>query len=339
MIPIPTLKTVKNIVIVCHSFAIPTTCFRLFHRCRTGKLWWDDFWAMIALLCDIILFVVYFAIPLEPQPTPKALQYASRWLTLQGYTIGIWSARLTVAVTIVRLLPQGPTRRMAKVAAMIFGVFEMVMVLQKIFFCGKKWGFLPRCEIPTYTGIIELVTDILADLWLLLAPAYMLFQMKLERAHHRLILAIFLCGIFTSLASISHSVFILLNSPFWLGLTGHIEVAVAIVISNLLVLVTYIYRVFRHVSNNMRRPNAVDSTAPRAANSADPATSQSDSSPARTVVTTIELTELSHLGSTFNDPTNSETTGTTPFSSFSYPTRLQSADSAASREPRTPTHS
>jgi len=340
---VPTTKTLQIIVIVCHSFAIPTTCFRLFHRYRTEKLWWDDLWALIALLSEIILFVVYFAKPPYGKPgVPNAVRYASTWLLLEGYTIALWSARLTVAVTIVRLLPQGTPRRMAKLAATIFGVFGMVMVLQKTFFCGKKSGFLPKCgTIPRYTGIIELITNVLADLWLLSAPAYMLFHMKLQRAHHRLLLAIFLCGIFTTLASLCHIVFILLQIGSWLSPTAHIEAAVAIVVSNLLVLVTYIYQVFRNVSTNRARPAPARSPSPRSTDPATLATSQSNSYPVRTAVTTIELTEFSesYLDSTFDCPTNPDTrgssggTGTTPFSSFSYPSHLQSK---APTEPRVP---
>lgn len=72
--------------------------------------------------------------------------------------------------------------------------------------------------------MVYLIADNVADLWLILAPAYILFQMKLRSVHRRLILSIFTCGIFTILASITHSVFILIRSPNWVGISGEIQV-------------------------------------------------------------------------------------------------------------------
>lgn len=210
--------------------------------------------------------------------------------------------------------------------------------------------------------------DCVADLWLLFAPAYVLWQMKLQRAQRNLILTIFLCGVFTSLASIAHVVFILVNSPLWLRLTGHIEVslflkkiwcfmmskywliyswciqvAVAIIVSNLLVVVTYVYRVFRQLNANVLNasreaevPNSPGTssntettmTTSGHLSSEESAFSSNASSSKLATQTTVELTELSHLGTsleitTENSQSYNRTTGTigsTPFSSFSYPT-------------------
>ncbi|KAF9551712.1 hypothetical protein CPC08DRAFT_621439, partial [Agrocybe pediades] len=237
------------LLIVCHSLAISTTSFRLWHRYRDLRLWWDDFWAAVALVTDIIVFAVYlivFSSTVQSPPKPAYLTFALRWLTLICYTIALWAARMTVAVTIVRLHPRGSARRHAATASIIFSAFAIAMIIQKIVICSQKQGNSPRCiVIPRYTGILELVTNLLEDLWLLIAPASMLWKMKLQKSHRRLIFAIFLCGIFTALASIIHAVFILLNSAAWLGIVGHIEITVAIAVSNLLVLVTYIYRTFR----------------------------------------------------------------------------------------------
>lgn len=66
--------------------------------------------------------------------------------------------------------------------------------------------------------------DLLADTWLILAPAFMLWKMKLPRSSHRLILAIFTCGIFNTVASIAHTVFILGGDQNQVVTTGHVQV-------------------------------------------------------------------------------------------------------------------
>ncbi|KAF8972580.1 hypothetical protein BDZ97DRAFT_842218 [Flammula alnicola] len=324
--PLKVLKgrTVITIVIIIHACALSTSCFRLLHRLRIRRLWWDDFWAFVAIISDIILFSIFLSVPMRFSytPNPPPLFYATRWVTLLTFTTSLWTARLTVAVTIVRLLPDGPMRKTSKYVSIIFGMFWMTLAIQKVFFCGKRWRDVPFCSIPRYTAILELVTDLLADLWLLLSPAYIFWRMKLRRAHHRLILAIFACGIFTALASITHSVFILLDSSPWVGLSGHIEVAIAIVVSNLLVLVTFIYRVFRRDSNNSHRSStSVSTTTGDAQTDANPVITVNNSS-AQSPLTTVELTELSHLGSTFEISTASYVS--TPCSSFFYPTNIRS---------------
>jgi len=63
----------------------------------------------------------------------------------------------------------------------------------------------------------------LADPWLVIAAMYMLRQIRLHRQHCILIMAVFSCGIFTALASISHATFTILDSLIWMILTGNLD--------------------------------------------------------------------------------------------------------------------
>ncbi|KJA27045.1 hypothetical protein HYPSUDRAFT_981809 [Hypholoma sublateritium FD-334 SS-4] len=246
------------IITVLQSLALLSSIVRLVHRALIRKLWWDDMWAAVAFFTDTALFTVFLLlmVPKNIAASMKDLLAFSRWVTLLTYTTALWASRLTISVTITRLLPPCTTRTVSKAASVLFGVFFSIMFFEKIFFCGTNWHNQAECTIPRYVGIIELVTDNLADLWLILAPVYMLFHMKLRSVHHRLILAIFTCGLFTMLASITHSVFILINSPAWVGISADIQVTIAIIVSNLLVIVTGLYRALRR-GQCQRRANHV----------------------------------------------------------------------------------
>jgi hypothetical protein len=37
-----------------HTLAIVTTIFRLYHRRKLGRLWVDDWWALVSLIFDIV---------------------------------------------------------------------------------------------------------------------------------------------------------------------------------------------------------------------------------------------------------------------------------------------
>lgn len=41
---------------VCHSLAMSSTVYRVIHRFRMRRLWWDDYLAFVALFFDVIYF-------------------------------------------------------------------------------------------------------------------------------------------------------------------------------------------------------------------------------------------------------------------------------------------
>jgi len=245
-------KAVKGVIIGCHAVAISSTCFRLLHRIRKRRVWYDDLWAIFALISDILLLVVYLTLPITSYfKYPLVLQQFLRISTLISYTCVLWGSRISVAVTIVRLLNCGSFRRLAKAISIFFVLICTCVMIQKFFICSdRSLKSLVSCPISPATGILELSTDLAGDVWLLLAPGFMLWQMKLPRSSHRLILAIFACGVFNTGASIAHTVFILKNNGLWISVTGHIQATIALTICNLLVVVTCLYRVFNRDSNS-----------------------------------------------------------------------------------------
>ncbi|KAF8998299.1 hypothetical protein BDQ17DRAFT_1214474, partial [Cyathus striatus] len=231
--------------------AIITTVFRLYHRKKIQRLWWDDLWAFIALISAIPLMATSLAWPVPS----KFYAYVKRPNTLYSLAyVGVsflhrLCSRLSVAVTLVRLLNPGPFRRVAQAAAVVFGLFCTALIFQKVFMCGAK--ITPRrfaqCSIPLWFAPFELSTDILADVWLICSPVFMLFQFELPRNHHRLILAIFMSSILTTGASVAHVAFIFLKRPREIGTSANVQVmaAISLQVCNLLVVVTYFYRIFR----------------------------------------------------------------------------------------------
>ncbi|TFK31031.1 hypothetical protein BDQ12DRAFT_763373, partial [Crucibulum laeve] len=234
----------------CHGLALVMTIFRLWHRKRAGRLWWDDFYALLAAIFIIPLMATSLTWPIPTRKDPS-LYIFWRLSALLSYTLCLWTSRISVGVTIVRLLPEGKLRKVAKCITGIFGVFCSALVLQKVFMCGSfARNKYAQCQIPSWIAPIELTTDLLGDLWLIGSPAYMLFNMKLPRNHRYLILAIFTSGIFTAAASVAHCIFIILKRPRAIGTSAAIQAAISLIVCNLLVVVTYIYRVFRDGDNS-----------------------------------------------------------------------------------------
>ncbi|CAA7262075.1 unnamed protein product [Cyclocybe aegerita] len=317
----PPFSTIVSILAISHSIAFLTTFFRLWQRSRTRKLWWDDFWAFVALLSDMFVWILFVAIPTRDLfSKPLGIQIFWKFGTILVYTLGLWSARASIAVTIVRLINESLFRTIAKAVVALFVVFWLALSIQKIFICGTRWHEVPDCRLPRATAYIELATDLIGDMWLLCSPIFLLWRMKLPRRHRRLLIAIFSCSIFITFASIAHAYFIVVRIPAWVGITAHIQLGVAVTICNLLVLVTRVYSVFCDTTSETRTETE-ESNPTRPSHDPDtPSNPTPTSESQRSVVT------LTDLGSNFGN-----TQRTAPsrrlYSTFSYPTsRPLSAD-------------
>ncbi|KAF8981845.1 hypothetical protein BDQ17DRAFT_1438198 [Cyathus striatus] len=244
--PDSTLKLVKTlypIIITAHILAIVSTIFRLYHRFQTRKLWWDDFWAVISLVFDILLLSIYTSFPITRYVPDKTVTIV-HWATMISLNFSLWAARISVGVTIIRLSNPSRMRQLSKGLMVLFGMLPAVFLIQKLFLCGKPTIESWRCVWPFWTGITDIIIGILADTWLTSMPAYMLWQMSLPRKHFRLLQSIFACGVLVTVAAVAHGVFVIEKRYVWMTSSAHFEIAISLIVCNLLVVVTYIYRVF-----------------------------------------------------------------------------------------------
>ncbi|TFK38023.1 hypothetical protein BDQ12DRAFT_631795 [Crucibulum laeve] len=237
---------IPAIIVTFHSLAIISTVFRLAYRYHTRRLWWDDWWAFIAVTSTIALMTVYLALPWTKIIFgPISVYKRTVWTTLVLVTTALWSARLSVSVTIVRLLsPASLVRRTAVGVSYCFVAFWVASITLKLFLCDEVTVSQWTC--PRSTAYLELTTDISADLWLVLSPVYIMVHMKLPRQHKRLIMAIFACGLLVTITSAIQGYFTLMDNQPWTETISHFEVSTSVFVCNLIVVATYIYRLFRN---------------------------------------------------------------------------------------------
>ncbi|KAF9054126.1 hypothetical protein BJ165DRAFT_1522689 [Panaeolus papilionaceus] len=241
-----------------YALAFLTTFIRLYHRVQIRKFWWDDFWAAFGLISGILTCVLWLGVQKIMNPKQS---FATRYFGVTGmfvaYTHSLWCTKLSVAVTIVRLLGDGKLRIVSKFVAFLFGVAGVTLIFQKAFICGFHFRTIPICHIPVWTGYLELSFDLTGDVWLIFAPLYVLHNTHLAGVHRRLLIAIFSCGIFVTAASIARAYFIFTGQNLMMGVIGHLQVAISLITCNLLVLVTYIYRkVNRNSHGSIERSTA-----------------------------------------------------------------------------------
>lgn len=256
MLPELTLLIWRAVTTPLHVIAIGSTIFRLYHRYRIRQVWWDDYWAGASLFIDLI----YVPAPWlryesdDPRP-PKEKRIMAYWFTAMLFPLVVWFARISIGMSIARLVPpQTRTRYLLYAMNGMFALMCAAQLLHKIVICTRNTSWhhnrAVHCYVGSGLGILSLCTDLVADACLVTVPMRMLWRVKLPRSQRRLILSIFTSSVASSFAGIIYTAFVLKSqkqSGNWVYRTGFvssIKAAVTLLVCNLLVIVMYLYRKF-----------------------------------------------------------------------------------------------
>ncbi|KAI9567969.1 hypothetical protein HD554DRAFT_801322 [Boletus coccyginus] len=239
------------------------TSFRLWFRYHIRRLWWDDFWAVITFICDAVCMATAWTltapldnpyINIESLPTPALSRYAhvvSFWLSILFYTCSIWFARLSIAFSMVRIVP--PARSVSMTVFGAGGVFACMwayILACKSVVCAMDTSWydtLPiGCPMPNWVALSEVLTDVLSDVILVALPFGLLWRVKLPSNQRIMILSVFSASILVSVVSVVHTVYLVRSVTFISGITAQMEAAISLIVCNLLVIVTFVYRVIRN---------------------------------------------------------------------------------------------
>ncbi|KAF8868538.1 hypothetical protein CPB84DRAFT_1695962, partial [Gymnopilus junonius] len=190
---------------VLHGIAIFMTVFRVYHRTRTRRMWWDDFMASLSMLVDTayisVLWLAYAGSLLQ---TYNSL-VARYWLSTMLFLLIVWMARISLALTIPRIFsPKDTTRRFAVGLALLLMTLCLVTITQSAVICSKR---LASSTVPVCCVLIAYPASIFSDALLVAVPLYKLWSVRLPRKQRRLILICFTAGSLTATATISCTVF------------------------------------------------------------------------------------------------------------------------------------
>ncbi|KIJ63210.1 hypothetical protein HYDPIDRAFT_156758 [Hydnomerulius pinastri MD-312] len=230
------------IATVFHSIAISSTIFRLSYRLHTSRFWWEDGWAAFALVLDTVcLACTWLEVPfsgLGPLPT---IDLVTNWMVAMSFTSILWSCRISILISIVRAANPSPQlRRAAWLTGCSFALMWIALIAQRIVICVQH-----SCEIAQTVAISQLITDVFSDCILVALPIRLLRGTKLSRRRRILILSAFSASLLITAVTILHSAVLFQSTSTGIILIGHVKTALAIFVCNLLVIVTFIYRVCR----------------------------------------------------------------------------------------------
>ena len=222
---------IRILASVIHAVAISCTVVRLVHRLRIFSLWWEDLYAAISLIFDVVCLVCVWIVN-------PGINIAADYLTTTAFTSVIWAARLSILLAAVRVTnPIRKTRLACQGIGLCFWIMWIVLLVQKYIICHHN-----GCVMGNSVAISQLITDSVSDIALVILPIWLLRNVKLCSKRRAMILSAFTASLSITIVTIAHSI-ILFGSPSYVAvIVAHLKTALSLVVCNLLIIVSFIYR-------------------------------------------------------------------------------------------------
>ncbi|KAG1755559.1 hypothetical protein EDB19DRAFT_414159 [Suillus lakei] len=218
--------------LVLHSIAILCTVFRFAYRCWTRQFWWEDVWAAFALISDVICLAWIWLQESTSFPT---------WTRAVALTCVPWAARMSVIFFIIRVSNHSGHkvhRQITHLIAVSFACMWAVLLAQKVRRC-----IFHSCYMGESVALSQLITDVIADVSLIAAPMHLWKNVGFSRSRRILILSAFGASLLITAVTIPHSIILFEAGAELTIIYAHVKAALSLVICNLLVIVTFTYRV------------------------------------------------------------------------------------------------
>ncbi|KAH6885589.1 hypothetical protein BKA70DRAFT_113722 [Coprinopsis sp. MPI-PUGE-AT-0042] len=226
-----------------YLIAVLSTALRLFLRRKRQQLWWDDFWAVVALfmlLAMVALDIVRFWKELEQHPV--RVQSFIVWFSLWAQPTVVWSSRMSTQATIIHFLPEGQNRIISMWALGCLGLCWLISGIVKFFYNGIPIPVVPGPPWGQMPTAVNIGLSLLATVWLIVWPASIVMRMQLRQRAKRTLLVCFGSALPLFALEVFHCVNLMVNAYKLIEYSGRIELLSSVVLSNMVIVVTFIYQ-------------------------------------------------------------------------------------------------
>lgn len=248
------LEMQTGVLIPLHAIAVVMTGFRLFRQWKKRLLWWDDFFAAAGLLG---VFVVGVGIAFK---TPYSVDRAViLFMILLPIYVTTCVARISIGLSIMKICASSVRTLTTDGRAMgypwpyfamnaLFFIFCVITMVPGILSTVPKYCINAdeNCPIVRIAGTTAVVTDWIADGLLVFVPLYILWHVKLPKKERRMVLYIFAAGAISSIPALAYLILVLVGvDTLCILFLVELKVPVTVMVCNFLVIVTYVYCLFR----------------------------------------------------------------------------------------------
>jgi hypothetical protein len=168
-------------------------------------------------------------------------------MVAQSFYAVVWSSRISILFTIVRLtIPGTLIRRVLIYAAIIFGTIWALLFSQLCWICETESGWKtqphPQCNLGRSVAITQMITDVLSDFFLIFAPFFFIYNVRLSRAQKVRILSVFSTSAITTVVSLTHAYYIFSGGGTKVLMAAMVEASISLIVANLSVVVVFMFR-------------------------------------------------------------------------------------------------
>ncbi|KAG2098942.1 uncharacterized protein F5147DRAFT_341209 [Suillus discolor] len=245
----PTLTPIEVVIvdIVLTIVAAIDTSLRLCIRTRKRRLWIDYMWAALAMVFNFMLLISGCLYLQYYERYPQDTRIALYYMVAQFFYAVIWSSRLSILFTVVRLTVPGTSIRKALIStAITFGVVWALLSLQLLWVCETESGWKiqphPQCDLGRSVAIAQIITGVLGDTVLIFAPFSLIYGIRLSSPQKIRVLAVFSASMITTIVSLAHVYYIFSNGGTKEVMAGVVEAFVSVIVANLSVVVAFFFR-------------------------------------------------------------------------------------------------
>ncbi|KAI5996853.1 hypothetical protein F5J12DRAFT_746234 [Pisolithus orientalis] len=243
----PTIPQTEVAGTVLLSVSAVVTSFRLFVRMRQGRLWLDDAWAAVAMMINIGFLVVLWLYLQDYAQYPRNTKVALYYMGTQFFSAGVWSSRISILFTVVRMTFPGSLRRWLVRTAIAFFMTAIILGAQIFWTCEAESGWKsqprPQCDLGRNVAIAQIITDVLGDTILILAPFHLIYKVRLTKPQKLRLLSIFSASGATTVVSLTHAYYLLSNGGLKEVLAAIVELSISLIVANLSVVVAFLFRI------------------------------------------------------------------------------------------------
>ncbi|KAG1802844.1 uncharacterized protein HD556DRAFT_1227959 [Suillus plorans] len=237
----------KVAVLVSNSIAILCTIARLVYRAWTRHFWWEDAWAAVALIADVLCLACLW---LDRRITCECLTSHSNinrvfmifpaWILPVTFTFVLWAARMSIIFSVIRIANHSGHKFLKQITYLISASFACMwaaLIAQKMTVCELR-----SCITLLSVALLELIADCFADISLIVAPLYLWNNVGLSRSRQISIQSVFSASLLTTIVTIIHSINLSMGHTSTTLIFAYVRAALSLFICNILVIVTFLYR-------------------------------------------------------------------------------------------------
>lgn len=229
---------------VCGFVALLSTVIRLY--IRRSRYWWDDAWVVFSVVFLLVQVAGAFMHVDHENELSKAGHIAAYYILATTFYCIIWAARLSILFSIIRIDPDPRWQRRLKYIAALF-IFALLFFLSQVFWVCEPTRHIweqrasPQCSLGKEVAICQVVSDVIADLLLIILPIRLIRGITDKGLQRRLVF-IFSTAIITTIVSLVHAAFIINEGTTTVLVSALVEDCMSLTVANVPVVVTALLR-------------------------------------------------------------------------------------------------